>query len=138
MKKTLTILSLAILVIGLLAVIGCGSSSSSSSTETVETEDVEVIDLNEDVSKGIIGTFNDNSGAAASITFASGGKFNGNAWGSEKSGTYKLQKSADDYNQVVLTFDDGSPSETWSIGISMGKVAAVTSPEGNQYDKATK
>ena len=139
MKKMPFTLCAALLVAALLLVAGCGGNGkSSSSTETESSTDVETISLDEDVHEGIIGTFEDNGGNGLTITFKKGGSFEGNAWGSEKSGTYEVEEDSDGYNSVVLKFADSSPGESWGVGIGMGKVVAVTSPDVQQYDKVEK
>lgn len=133
MRKTLFVLCALMLVTGLLMTVGCGSS-----TEKSESEETEVVSLDEDVATGIVGTYVENSGGSGSIVLQKGGTFEGNAWGSEKKGTYKVEEKADDTNAVVLKFEGSDATETWGVGISMGKVVAVTSPDGVQYDKVEK
>lgn len=133
MRKIPFVLCAILLAAGLLLTVGCGSS-----TQTTKSSDTEVVSLDEDVGTGIVGTYTDKNGGQGSITFVKGGSFEGNAWGSEKKGTYKVQQNADETHSVVLKFADSGTSETWGIGISMGKVAAVTSPDGVQYDKVVK
>lgn len=135
MKRTLIVLCALFVVVGLIAVVGCGGTETATEESQTETEDV--ISMDEDVTVGIVGTYTEagGGGGGGSITFSKDGTFEGNAWGSEKKGTYTIKKNEETSDTIILTFDDGT-TENWSVGISMGKVAAVTSPEGVQYDKA--
>jgi hypothetical protein len=132
-KRLMVIICAGLLALGLFAVVGCGGGTSKTTAEQSET-----ISLDEDVATGLVGTYVEAGGGAGSIVFLKGGAFEGNAWGSEKKGKYVLEKTPEGFNTAVLTFDDSSAQEKWSIGIAMGKVAAVSSPEAVQYDKVVK
>ncbi len=135
MKRYVAVLCLGVLVLGLLLVVGCGGGKTTED-ETQGEHETEVVSLDEDVETGIVGTYKDNMGRPGSIVFTKDGTFEGDAWGSSRKGTYEVEDAEDDRSVVVLTFDDGGAEETWYVGISMGKVAAVTNPqEGTQYDK---
>ncbi|MBU1672607.1 MAG: hypothetical protein KKF41_09265 [Actinobacteria bacterium] len=131
MKKVLLVLSVGLLALGLIAVTGCGGGEG-----TTSGEETEVISLDENVEEGIVGTYRQNVGGTGSIVFQKDGTFEGDAWGSPRKGKYEVEDT-EDHNRIVLTFDDAGPQETWGIGISMGKVVAVTSPDAVQYDKVT-
>jgi hypothetical protein len=134
LKRTLILVCAGVLAVALVAAAGCGSSGSGKSQQSSGN----VTSLDEDVATGIVGAYVQAGGGNGSIAFLKDGTFEGNAWGPEKKGKYKVEKSTEPHNVVVLTFDGSSATETWQIGISMGKVAAVTSPDAVQYDKVVK
>lgn len=129
MRKTVVLILILMLAMGAMLAVGCGEDE----TETVEDEDVIVVD--EPVEESVVGMFTEgfsDSGGSKSITVKADGTFEGDAWDGARQGTYEVEEG--ETNSIVLTFEDGS-EETWSIAITMGEVAAILSPDGEQYTK---
>ncbi len=122
MKKLLVVSCMAMLVIGLLFIAGCGEAE-----KAENGEDVVVVDTSEPVSEGIYGEYvhaSDNG----KISLYKDGTF---TTGSGDEGAFKL-----DGQSLELTYEnDSSRTETWSVAVALGKVAAITNPEGQQYTK---
>lgn|GEM_PF-2995028 len=125
-KKLLVVLFVIFLVVGVLTTASCIN------TDKDTEQDTEVVNLDEDVNTGILGTFVNGSDT---VTFAKGGTFTISGPAGSKSGTYKVQKAADGSSKVILTYPDAGLTQIWSFGISNGKVVAVTNPNGEQWNK---
>lgn len=139
-KKLLAVTFAALMLAGLLVAAGCGSKDETtsvgvSSSDLFDDMQVEEISLDEDPATGIIGTFKDNMNDQLYLKFNADGTFEGDAWNTVRKGTYTVGMDSQGYNEARLQFEDGSPREDWSIMISMGKVAAIGSPDGDQFDK---
>ena len=122
MKKLLVVACMAMLVMGLLVVAGCGEAE-----KAENGEDVVVVDTSEPISEGIYGEYvhaSDN----AKISLYKDGTF---TTSSGDEGAFKL-----DERSLELTYENGSSrTETWKVAVSLGKVAAIMDPEGQQYTK---
>jgi hypothetical protein len=132
MKRAVVILAITFLLAGLPWLAGCGEKA-----EITNGDDVEVIDLDQPVSEGIVGIFYEPMGLSgeggARVEFKSDGTFEGDAWGAARTGEYEV-KEGEAGNAVDLTFEDGE-TERWTVAIAMGEVAAVIDPEGCQFTK---
>ena len=125
MKKLVAVMCVVLMITGFVVIAGCGDSGGT------DGEEVVVVDTDEPLEEGIVGTFESFEGLV--ITFKGDGTFETDAWGEDGEGTYEIVEG-EIGNDVVLTFSDGA-EETLSIAISMGEVAAVLDAEGNQFTK---
>ena len=138
MRKTVVLFVVLFLVVGVMAVVGCGNGEESDdAVESVEIDEGEYESLDEPVSEGIVGTFVEgvsttDAEGKKTVTFVAEGTFEGDAWDASKSGKYEVEEG--EFNSVVLTFDDGT-TEKWSVMIGEGEVHAIGSPGGDQYTK---
>jgi hypothetical protein len=121
MKKALAIAFIVILSVGVLLVVGCGG------TETTETGEEVIKDVPEPASEGIYGEYEQTDGDKT-ISLYQDGTF---TTGSGDEGAFEVKG-----NSVEMTFQNGTTStETWSVMISGGEIAAIVSPDGDQYNK---
>lgn len=124
MKKYLILLLIAVLAVSLTLIVGCSDSDSDDSTTEKE---VDVVDVDEPVSEGIYGEYEQLNGDGT-ISLYNDGTF---TTGAGVEGDFELM---DDESSLELVYDNGE-KETWSIMISDGKVAAIADPDGEQYNK---
>lgn len=139
MRKIVVLFVVLFLVVGVMAVVGCGNGEESDdAVENVEVDKDGTISLDEPVSEGIVGTFVEgvsttDAEGGKTVTFEAAGTFEGDVWDASKSGKYEVEEG--EFDSVVLTFDDGT-TEKWSVMIGDGKVYAIGSPGGDQYTKS--
>lgn len=122
MKKALVVFIVLLLSAGLLMAAGCGG-------EEAADEETVVVDVDQPVSEGILGEFEADDGSSVSIYKDGTFVWMGPEAGQDMEGSYEVNEK-----KLTLTFGDGS-TQTWSIAISNGKVAAVINPDGDQYTK---
>jgi len=138
MRKIVVLLVVLFLIVGVMAVVGCGNGEEGdNAVESVEVEEGEYESLDQPVSEGIVGVFVEGASVTdaegkKTVTFEAAGTFEGDAWDASKSGKYEIEEG--EFSSVVLTFDDGT-TEEWSVMIVNGEVAAIGSPGGDQYTK---
>lgn len=120
MRKLVATLLLLMLAAGLVLAAGCGGG------EKTESGDVVVTDVPEPASQGIDGEYESSDGKKVSLykdgTFTTG-------TGNE--GAYEVDGSS-----LKLEYD--GKSETWSIMVSGGEIAAIVDSDGTQYTKTGK
>ncbi|MBU1671815.1 MAG: hypothetical protein KKF41_02345 [Actinobacteria bacterium] len=106
---------------------GCGGSDEA----TVKTQPVEV----ESDTGGVAGVYVEGAGGGGSISLLEDGKWEGNAWGSEKKGSYEVRPGQSGPDIIIMRFDDGASPEWWNVTAAGGKVTAIVSPTGKTYTK---
>ncbi|MFH1149444.1 MAG: hypothetical protein V1748_03115 [Actinomycetota bacterium] len=120
------------LALALALAAGCGGNGET----TVKTQPVEV----EGDTGGVAGVYVEGGGGGTSgggsISLLEDGKWEGNAWGSEKKGSYEVRPGQSGSDIIIMKFDDGASPEWWNATAAGGKVTAIVSPTGEQYTKS--
>lgn len=136
MKRTLIVMLVVMLALGLVALVGCGDDKESETTgERAGGLGTTTGGIGDDMS--LAGTFTYTEGGNTyRIVVKGDGTFSGNGFGDhsqEKSGTYTIIDQQFGKG-AVFTFSDGG-QETWSILIANDEMRAICDADGNQYMK---
>lgn len=120
------------LALALALAAGCGGSGEKSQKS-------EPVAVDEGAGGGVVGVYVEGTGGGTdtggSIAFFDDGKFEGNAWGSEKKGAYEVRPGPSGSDTIIMRFDDGSSPEWWNAVAVDGKVTTIKDPTGKQYTK---
>ncbi len=139
MKAFRGLLCIAVIYLALALAAGCGGGGGKADSKGGDAGGAVTPDGGKNSeTRDITGAFSrTESGVGQAIIFRKDGTFEGNAWGDHaelKRGTYRLVDK-DLGMEVVLTFSGGG-EEAWSVIIGEGRIAAVVSPEGDQFTRS--
>lgn len=133
-RKAAILLLFAGLAAALLPVAGCGRTDQAGTQATGRPQ-------RPAPTYGLDGTYRSTGTAvnpdARFLVLKEDGTFEGNVWGSSKTGFYRVGKGreAGVATAVFLTFYDRTPEEKWDVVEPRGAAAAIVSPVGTRYER---